>query len=307
MFSSPFDLEDTFFLTSPVKAAGPVTAAAFDVDEDVFCEAVYRGVKAAGSVSAAEFDVVNKVKAHAKEELQQGRELSVELLPRKVEAVVPMPPLLPAAPFFLERSHLRSVARADTLFSAVGDALCTLPGASVEVSPTKFKVVCRVMREYTGCELAVRLYTDAAAGEVVVEFACLTSRSRPAFMPLFHEIAAALASKGLVSRNNMPASALKPVPCLSLPALPSSLSPAPELSAASLSPLFAMASSPCSSVRREGVAVLASVCASACPSSVAKLVAAGCVPVLQAVSAQLLQCEFEAKANCAAALAALHA
>lgn len=274
-------------------------------------ERMYRGVAVAAPGASVEAAVLPKASVMA-----------------SVEAPVALPPPVPASPFFLERTHVRSTAPAAQVWSCLKRILAALPTSSMSSNDSKFKVrfprapaplrpaprltlflaspaslqiTFETVRECVGVEAAVRLYTEAS-GAVVVEFQCMQSRGRAQFIALYNEVVTALVAAGVV-----PAEALKSLPHVmrSLPlALPACLAPKVDVSPATLEPLHSMVQSECGLTRREGLAVLASLAACASPASANDMVKAGTLSLLRDTAKEVTT-DFEARANCQSAINAL--
>lgn len=156
-------------------------------------------------------------------------------------------------------------------------------------------MTCHTVRDYVGIEAIVRLYSDAKG--VVVEFQCASARARLPFMALYAEIAAALAEEGVVAAPAAPVRKITRARSAKL---------CVDVTAATLAPLRAMVESSCSSARREGLSVLASLCATASPSAAAALREDGTLSLLHR-TAKAVDADFEARANCLAAISSLQA
>jgi hypothetical protein len=305
---------DDFFAEPAYKAVATRSDA---VTFDEFADPVYRAVVMTPVVHSGPNSVPELMVGHS-------TKAPVSVPP----AVALVAPALPSAPYFLEQTHLRSTAAAADLLAGVKRALSSQSGACLDVSEKKCKVclwhcslakcdvwghfltlplsscqiTCRVVRNYVGVEFVAKLFFDAASREHVIECQCMQSRSKPQFLQIFVELTTALVSEGLVSKSHV-SSAPTPV-CVKPLALPASMDVRPDVSFDTLKPLHAMIGSSCGLVRREGLAVLASICANASPHSLSHMKEAGTLDLLKSTSS-CGELDYESKTNCAAALAVL--
>lgn len=226
--------------------------------------------------------------------------IPLQLLSPSVPVALPcIPPALPSGPYFLESTHVRSVAPAGALFAALKRSLAAQPLASLSIKESNCKINVKMVKDYVGVEFVARIFSSPNK-DLVVEFQCRLARGRAAFLAVFSEVVGELQTLGLVSEPvKRPSSPMKPL------SLPEDLSAKPsELSCDSFQPIFAMVLSSCSSVRREGVALLTSlVCGS---TSQAAAASAGAAAVLRkARSCVDAAAEFDTAANIATALSKL--
>jgi hypothetical protein len=232
--------------------------------------------------------------------------------------------------YFLEKTHFRSSADASVLCLFVNRFLSAQPTAVVTPGIHEYTVrlslavvvlntlficlsvccqfSCSLVREYTGFEVVVRLFKDAATNECIVELQCMRARGRHSFFQLFNEVADALVAAGLVKAScDLPR--FGRAATFPKAALTSSLvMPEPDYSADSMAPLIAMLQSEYADVQQEAIVIFAQLVDEADavgPASVARFIAAGVLDALLAVQKTIGAADFEARINCAHAVSLL--
>ena len=160
----------------------------------------------------------------------------------------------------------------------------------------------RCIVEYKAVEAVFQAYRSTCDKSTVLEFRCTSSRTRPAFFHVFYSILEQLVASAVIDAA---AAAQFARPVLKRrPAAPA-LPPSP-VTVATLSPLHAMIMSMCSTSRREGLAVLASLCARASADSQLAMVQCGTLALLKS-TAPAVQHDYEASFNVNAIIARLEA